>query len=340
MQIYSQDEDEDKHEGSSLAKEGMEDAFLCFGCGNLESKKVKAGQSPKQKGINPLKEIGLLAPLGKLPARKPFLDNGLYNRNQCRIHQDDLTYNHDQLIEPDVNSGPSQCVGKTNEDISQSQLIKDTCQKSFCASKMSVCLTFPKDNTAQKNNQYKDLEEILKPVSDLKEQIIKHQCKDSSFVCSFKAMNKNRLDPNKAYEVRKTPAQIWEESKVHCENYFSKDRNHSLIDDPFQVKLDIQATVETSCVLQSSASCESSTSDSTKSLSKERSSEERDKYDIVAELCTNEPRHKHRRLSTDSDLSEGTDGQMKNTMITSPHKCQKVSYKFQSVGNFGKLQVI
>lgn len=340
MQIYSQDEDEDKHEGSSLAKEGMEDAFLCFGCGNLESKKVKAGQSPKQKGINPLKDIGLLAPLGKLPARKPFLDYGLYNRNQCRIHQDDLTYNHDQLMEPDVNSGPGQCVGKTNENISQSQLIKDTCQKAFCASKMSVCLTFPKDNTAQKNNQYKDLEEILKPVSDHKEQIVKHQCKDSSFVCSFKAMNKNRLDPNKAYEVRKTPAQIWEESKVHCENYFSKDRNHSLIDDPFQVKLDIQATVETSCVLQSSASCESSTSDSTKSLSKERSSEDRDKYDIVAKPCTNEPRHKHRRLSTDSDLSEGTDGQMKNTMITSPHKCQKVSYKFQSVGNFGKLQVI
>ncbi|XP_037792372.1 uncharacterized protein LOC119587758 [Penaeus monodon] len=303
VQVYSQDEDEDKDEESAIAEAKMEDSFLKSSCGKLELKKTKADRSPRQKGINPLKDIGLL-PLGKLPARKSFPDSDLFSRNQSRICQDDLIYNHDQLVERNVNSGPSQCVGKTNEDISQSKFIKDTCQEGFCASKMSMCLTLPQDNTAENNNQCKDLERIHKPVNDHKEQIIKHQCKDSSFVCSSKTTNKYKLDPNKAYELRKTPAQIWEESKVRCVKYTSKKGYPSLVNDPFNVKLDIQATVEASCVVQSSASCET---DSDKSLSRERSSsKDRDKCNIFTKLCTNEPCHKHRRLSIDSALSENS----------------------------------
>ncbi|XP_047491684.1 uncharacterized protein LOC125040930 isoform X2 [Penaeus chinensis] len=301
VQVYSQDEDEDKDEESATVKEKMEDPFLKSSCGKLELKETKADHSPTQKGINPLNDVGLLLPLGTLPARKSFPDCDLVSR----ICQDDLIYNHDQLVEQNANSGPSQGVGKINEDISQSKLIKDTCQKTFCASEMSVHLTFPEDNTAQNNNQRKGLEKIQKPVSDHNEQIIKHQCKESSFVCSFKTMNKNKLDPKKAYEVRKTPAQIWEESKVHFVNFSSKVGYPSLVDDPFNVKLNIQATVEASCEQQSSASCKSSTIDSAKSLSRESmsSSKDRDKYNIFAKLCTNEPCHKHRRLSIDSALS-------------------------------------
>lgn len=282
--------------------EVVEDALLYSRYWKMELKKMKLDQSPRQKGINPLTDTGLLSPLGKLPARKSFPERDFSNRNVCKIHQDDLAYNH-------VNSSPSQYMDRTSEDTSRSKHIKDTYQKALYSSEKSVCLAFPKDTVMPRKkhdlHQFSDLEEIHKPDRDLQEQIIKHNCKDKSFVCSFKKMNENRSDCNRTYEVKRTPAHIWEEDKVHIGNYHLKNRNQFPVEEPIKVKLDIQATLETS--RRHSASPESTPSDSPKSPSKgRRPNKDRDKYNIFANVCTNEPHHKHRRLSVDSAILENS----------------------------------
>nr|XP_027224523.1 uncharacterized protein LOC113816668 [Penaeus vannamei] len=287
VQVYSQDEDEDEDEKPAIAKE---DAFFRSRYWNQELKKTKADQSPRQKEIDPMKGTGLLSPLGKLLTGKSLPDCDLDNKNLCKIQQKNMTYNHDQLLKQNFNSGPSQNIGKNNEDI---------------------CLAFPKDGTAQRKKfslyQCKDVEKIHKSVSDQTEQIIKHQCKDASFFCSFKTITQNRFNPNKVYEIEKTPAEILEEGEVHPKSYLSKDEIHSTVKKPIKVKLDIQATVETLHTQQFSTRPQSSPTQSAKSPSKEkRPNKDRDKYSIFAKVCTNEPHNKHRRLSIDSAMPDNT----------------------------------
>lgn len=298
MQVYSQDEDEEKEEKSTIAKENT---FFSSRY-NQELKKMKADQSPRQE------DTGLLSPLGKLLTRNFSPDCDLDNRNPREIHQEKFTY-HEQLLKQSLDS--SQNIGKASEDISSSKLNKGPYQKTFCSRERSVSLALPEDSTAQRKkhifHQCKDPEKIHKPVSDHKDQSINHQCKGTSFICSFKTTSQNGPEPDKTYGVRKIPTEILEEVEVRPETYLSKDKNHSPGKDPIKVKLDIQATVETLHMQRFSTSPESSPFESAKSPSKEkRSSKDRDKYSIFAKVCTNEPHHKHRRLSVDSAMSENS----------------------------------